>query len=70
MRSESGDSVSQGKQLLTTMTCELVQPVRVYYRIRDAESLKRAFAKLKCVAFDSERNRYVWLYDKEASSTN
>jgi hypothetical protein len=66
MQIASGDSVSQGKQLLITMTGELVQPVRVYYRILDTQSLKRAFAKLKCVAFDSERNRYVWLYDNEA----
>lgn len=57
---------NEGKKLLATITGELVQPVRVYYRIQDKESIKRVFSKLKCIDFDSGRDRYVWLYRKEA----
>ena len=56
----------EGKQLLATMTGEFVQPVRVYYRIQDKGALKRVFSKLKCIEFDRDRDRQVWLYQKEA----
>ena len=62
----TGDSSSSDGKLLATITGELVQPVRVYYRMRDKDSLKRVFSKLKCIDFDSDRDRYVWLYQKEA----
>ena len=56
----------ENKQLLATMTGEFVQPVRVYYRIQDKGALKRVFSKLKCIEFDRDRDRQVWLYQKEA----
>ena len=57
----------EGKQLLATMTGEFVQPVRVYYRIQDKAAVKRVFSKLKCIEFDRDRDRQVWLYQKEAN---
>jgi hypothetical protein len=54
------------KQLLATITDEIVQPVRIYYRIKDLSAVKKAFAKLKCVDFDPDQNRFVWQYEKEA----
>jgi hypothetical protein len=66
MQIVTGDISNKGKKLLATITGELVQPVRVYYRIRDKESIKRVFSKLKCIDFDAARDRYVWLYQKEA----
>lgn len=62
----TGDISSIDNKLLATVTGELVQPVRVYYRIRDKNSIKQVFSKLKCIDFDSARDRYVWLYQKEA----
>jgi hypothetical protein len=62
----TGDISSSDEKLLATITGELVQPVRVYYRMRDKVSIKRVFSKLKCIRFDSDRDRYAWLYQKEA----
>jgi hypothetical protein len=54
------------KKLLTTMTGEIIQPVRVYYKVKDKELVEKALFKLKCMDFDSKNNRFVWLYKKEA----
>jgi hypothetical protein len=62
----TGDISSSDKKLLATITGELVQPVRIYYRMRDKDAIKQVFSKLKCIDFDSKRDRYVWLYQKEA----
>ena len=54
------------KKLVLTMTGEVLQPVRVYYDVKDNKAVKKIFSKLKCVEFDSTRNRQVWLYQKES----
>jgi hypothetical protein len=52
--------------ILATMTGENFQPVRLHYRVFDHNGLLRAFRKLRCVARDQTRPRWVWLYDHEA----
>jgi hypothetical protein len=48
------------------MTGEIVQPIRVHYEVLDVEALRAAFATLHCLAYDTSRQRWVWLYTKEA----
>jgi hypothetical protein len=54
------------KQLLMTMTGEMHQPVRLYYTIFDQESALKAFTKLRCMDWDQDQARWVWLYHGEA----
>jgi hypothetical protein len=56
----------EGEPLLTTLTGECFQPVRLHYRVSDQEGLLRAFKKLRCVGDDPTQGRRVWLYDHEA----
>ena len=56
----------KNKHLLATMTGEFVQPIRVYYSMKDKNAVKKVFSKLKCMEFDSTRDRQVWLYQKES----
>lgn len=53
-------------KILITTTGEIFQPVRIYYNIKNKESIKRVFRKLKCVKYDKNLDRYVWLYHKES----
>ncbi len=52
--------------LLTTMTGDVFQPVRLHYQVLDHGKLLQAFAGLRCVARDPTQPRRVWLYDFEA----
>jgi hypothetical protein len=54
------------KQSVQTLTGELFQPVRLYYRLRDKSAVQAAFNKLRCMNFDKSGDRWVWLYDNEA----
>lgn len=52
--------------LLVTSTGEKFQPIRVYYDVLNLKSIINVFRKLKCIDYDNERFRYVWVYRKEA----
>ena len=54
------------KKLLATMTGEIYQPIRVYYSLFDKEVVIKSFSKLRCMDFDRDGNRWVWLYSGEA----
>jgi hypothetical protein len=54
------------KKLLVTMTGEIYQPIRVYYRLFDKKAVIKRFSKLRCMDFDRAGNRWVWLYYGEA----
>ena len=54
--------------LLATTTGELFQPARLHYSVRDRRRLEACLRELRCMDFDEERNRWVWLYDDEARS--
>jgi hypothetical protein len=62
----NGDVSNADEKLVATVTGEYVQPVRLYYRLKDKRALKKVFSKLKCMDYDASRDRYVWLYQKEA----
>ena len=54
------------KQLLMTMTGEIHQLVRLYYTVFNQEAVLKAFAKLRCMDWDQDQARWVWLYHGEA----
>lgn len=62
----NGDIPNADGKLVATVTGEYVQPVRLYYRVKDKRAVKKVFSKLKCMDYDADRDRYVWLYQKEA----
>lgn len=62
----NGDVSNADEKLVVTVTGEYVQPVRLYYRLKDKRAVKKVFSKLKCMDYDAGRDRYVWLYQKEA----
>jgi hypothetical protein len=55
-----------GKTLMTTLTGEPFQPVRLHYKVFDPKGLARAIEKLRCVDTDPTQSRRVWLYEHEA----
>jgi hypothetical protein len=56
------------KTVLSSITGELFQPVRLHYQVLDQAGLERALENLRCLEHDSPRRRRVWLYDHEARS--
>jgi hypothetical protein len=56
------------KKLVMTMTGEIFQPIRLYYRVPDAKKLRQAFDKLRCMSFEPVAKRWTWLFDSEAKS--
>lgn len=57
----------ENKTLITTMTGEPLQPVRIYYELLDRKTLLRKFNNFKCIALDAKRGRWVWEYRGEAA---
>ncbi len=58
--------MAQAKPILHTSTGELFQIVRVYYQVFNQKTILGVFKKLRCIDFDAERNRWVWLFEHEA----
>jgi hypothetical protein len=56
----------QNETILATTTGELFQPVRLHYLLFDQQGLEQAFKKLRCVEYDPQGRRWVWLFDHEA----
>jgi hypothetical protein len=54
------------KQSIQTLTGELFQPIRLYYRLHNKSAVQVAFNKLRCMEFDKPGKRWVWVYDDEA----
>jgi hypothetical protein len=54
------------QSLLATMTGEHFQPVRLHYKVLNRPGLLKAFEKLRCLEYDPDRKRWVWLYAHEA----
>ncbi|MDJ0593067.1 MAG: hypothetical protein QNJ72_24295 [Pleurocapsa sp. MO_226.B13] len=51
-----------------TMTGEPYQPARIYYQVFQKNAVQGRFRRLRCMDFDSTRNRWVWLYKEEAKN--
>jgi hypothetical protein len=62
--------MKNGKVLQVTLTGEPVQPIRLYYQMRDPKLLMPRFSQLRCMDFDREGDRWVWLYEYEARTLN
>ena len=54
------------KILLTTVTGEPFQPSRIYYQINSPDRIQKIFSKLRCMDYDPEQARWVWLYHAES----
>jgi hypothetical protein len=58
------------KEIGTTVTGEIFQPVRLHYQVFNYHKIEKDFNRLRCIEFDTSRNRWVWLYNEEAKSIN
>jgi hypothetical protein len=56
------------KEVGMTVTGEIFQPIRLYYQVFNRNEIEKDFNRLRCVEFDTTKNRWVWLYDEEAKS--
>lgn len=54
--------------LLSTMTGEAYQPARIYYQVGQKNAVLGRFKRLRCIDYDSDHNRWVWLYTEEAKN--
>lgn len=57
---------SEQETFIYTVTGEMYHPVRLHYKIIDKNAIQTRFKKLRCMQFDWENSRWVWLYIKEA----
>lgn len=58
--------MAQQQPALRTSTGEFFQLIRVYYQVFNPKTVLGVFRKLRCMKFDRSRNRWVWLFEKEA----
>lgn len=54
------------RAILVTITGEPYQPTRLHYRLFDKAKVADTFAKMRCMDYDKSKQRWVWLYSKEA----
>ena len=54
--------------VLMTITEEFFQPARIFYDVYDLEALQKIFLDLKCMDYDDQKNRWVWIYSDEAKN--
>jgi hypothetical protein len=52
--------------MLTTITGEPFQPVRLHYQVFDPSGLRAAFRTLRCLEPEQHEPRWVWVHDHEA----
>jgi hypothetical protein len=56
---------------VTTHTGEPIQPVRLYFRVRNKVAVETVFRGLACVLRDGERpGTWLWMYEDEATSAD
>ncbi len=58
--------MSEDKKLLVTLTGEVFHPARLYYHVPKKDALRRLLAKLDCMDYDKDGDRWVWLYTGKA----
>lgn len=49
-----------------TVTGEIFQPIRLYYKVFNRKKVEKYLANLSCMDFDAPRKRWVWIYEEEA----
>jgi hypothetical protein len=52
--------------LLTTLTGEPLQLARIHFVISHQDGVIHDFEKMKCMAYDDNKQRWVWHYDNES----
>lgn len=52
--------------LLTTLTGEPLQLARIHFVISHRDGVIHDFEKMKCMAYDDDKQRWAWHYDYEA----
>ena len=62
------NSGTRERKLLTTMTREPFQPVRLHYAVPDRSSVIGTFKKLECMMAVPEAKCWQWLYHAEVAS--
>ena len=65
MFEESKSLKKQPLPFSVTMTGEPYQPARIYYQVFQKNAVIGRFKRLRCMDFDSTRNRWVWLHKEE-----
>src|SRR5712691_483901 len=53
-------------QVAMTTTGEILQLIRRHYAVEDIDNLRALFASLRCLEYDANQTRWVWLYTEEA----
>jgi hypothetical protein len=53
-------------QVAMTTTGAILQLIRLHYAVEDSEKLRARFASLRCLEYDANQTRWVWLYTEEA----
>ncbi|MDA1018016.1 MAG: SEC-C metal-binding domain-containing protein [Planctomycetota bacterium] len=64
----SNHADTQIEPLLSTVTGEPFQPVRLHYQVSDRKRLDKLFHKLDCMDWDESGKRWTWLFDAETKS--
>jgi hypothetical protein len=59
---------SKERTLLTTVTGEPLQPIRLYYSMVSKPAVVRTLRALRCIDEDQPGRRLVWLYQHEAAA--
>jgi hypothetical protein len=53
--------------LLSTVTGEPFQPIRLYYAYPGRSAVAKVFRRLRCMSEDKDAGCWVWLYEREAA---
>jgi len=59
---------SQEKTLLTTVTGEPLQPIRLYFSVTNKAAVLRTLRALRCIDDDPRGRRLVWFYQHEVAA--
>jgi hypothetical protein len=59
---------SRERALLTTVTGEPLQPIRLYFSVASKAAVTRTLLGLRCIDEDQRARRLVWLYQHEAAA--
>ncbi len=58
----------ENEPLLSTITGELYQPLRIYYQVRQRNAVLGRFKRLRCMSFDKTEKSWLWLYGEEGKN--
>jgi hypothetical protein len=65
-KNRTTEQKQEKKYFLTTWTGEPYQLARIHYDVFNRAGIATIFSVLKCMDYDPDRKRWVWLYHGEA----